>query len=104
MFYKVEYNGKTIDLLENPIYVKYQKKHDIFLSCPEIEAQGVMSSDHNTIWHVDIYPLIEKKNIDTVSLIEIDKYEYQQLYALNLKTAEEIIDTYTLTLLNGGVL
>ena len=29
MFYKVEYNGKTIDLLENPIYVKYQKKHDI---------------------------------------------------------------------------
>nr|DAR44307.1 MAG TPA: hypothetical protein [Caudoviricetes sp.] len=104
MFYKVEYNGKTIDLLENPIYVKYQKKHDIFLSCPETEAQGVMSSDHNTIWHVDIYPSIEKENIDTVSLIEIDKYEYQKLYALNLKTAEEIIDAYTLELLNGGIL
>ncbi len=104
MFYKVEYNGKTIDLLENPIYVKYQKKHDIFLSCSEIEAQGVMSSDHNTIWHVDIYPSIEKENIDTVSLIEIDKYEYQKLYALNLKTAEEIIDAYTLELLNGGIL
>lgn len=104
MFYKVEYNGKTIDLLENPIYVKHQKKHDIFLSCPETEAQGVMSSDHNTIWHVDIYPSIEKENIDTVSLIEIDKYEYQKLYALNLKTAEEIIDAYTLELLNGGIL
>lgn len=104
MFYKVEYNGKTIDLLENPIYVKYQKKHDIFLSCPETEAQSVMSSDHNTIWHVDIYPSIEKENIDTVSLIEIDKYEYQKLYALNLKTAEEIIDAYTLELLNGGIL
>lgn len=104
MFYKVEYNGKTIDLLENLIYVKYQKKHDIFLSCPETEAQGVMSSDHNTIWHVDIYPSIEKENIDTVSLIEIDKYEYQKLYALNLKTAEEIIDAYTLELLNGGIL
>lgn len=104
MFYKVEYNGKTIDLLENPIYVKYQKKHDIFLSCPETEAQGVMSSDHNTIWHVDVYPAVEKESVDTVSLIEIDKYEYQKLHALNMKTSEEIIDAYTLELLNGGIL
>ncbi len=104
MFYKVEYNGKTIDLLENPIYVKYQKKHDIFLSCPETEAQGVMSSDHNTIWHVDVCPAVEKESVDTVSLIEIDKYEYQKLHALNMKTPEEIIDAYTLELLNGGIL
>lgn len=41
---------------------------------------------------------------DTVQLIPIDTYEYQKLKALNGKTAEEIIDAYTLTLLEGGVL
>lgn len=103
MFFKVIKNNRMIDLLKDPIYVKYQKKHDVFLVCPENEAQGIVGSDGNTIWHVDIYPSIEKE-IDTVSLIEIDKYEYTQLLALNMKTPEEIIDTYTLSLLDGGML
>lgn len=104
MYYKVMLNGKTIDLLSKLIYVKYQKKNDIFLSCSEEEAQGVMSSDMNDIWHVDVYPSIEKEGVDTISLIEIDKHEYEQLKVLNMKTPEEIIDAYTLSLLDGGVL
>lgn len=104
MFFKIERNKKIIDLIENPSYVKYQKKHDVFLSCPESEAQGIISSDHNTIWHVDIYPSINRKDIDTVSMTEIDQYEYNQLYALNMKTPEEIIDAYTISLLEEGIL
>jgi hypothetical protein len=41
---------------------------------------------------------------DTVELVEIDKYEYERLRMLNLKTPEEIIDEYTLLLLAGGIL
>ena len=103
MYYKVLLDDRMIDLLENPIYVKYQKKHDVFLTCPVAEAQGVISSDHNTIWHVKDFLSIPTE-IDTVSLVEIDKYEYVQLRALYLKTPEEIIDAYTLSLLEGGML
>ena len=81
---------------------KKKKKNDVFLLCDEEHAQGIMSSDMNDIWHVDYYPSIDKEGVDTVSLIEIDKYEYEQLKPLCMKTPEEIIDAYTLTLLNGG--
>ena len=104
MYYKVMINKRMIDLLDQLIYVEYQKKNDVFLLCDEEHAQGVMSSDMNDIWHVDNYPSIDKEGVDTVSLIEIDKYEYEQLNPLGMKTPEEIIDAYTLSLLNGGVL
>ena len=41
---------------------------------------------------------------NTVNLEEIDVYEYNQLKILNLKTPEEIIDAYTKSLIDGGVL
>ena len=104
VFYKVMKNDCVIDLLQNPIYVKYQKKHDLFLSCDENEAQGVMSSDSNMIWHVHNFPSISKQDIDTIDLVEIDQYEYNQLKVLNMKTPQEIIDQYTLSLLDGGFL
>lgn len=104
MYYKVLINKRIIDLLDQLIYVEYQKKNDVFLLCDEEHAQGIMSSDMNDIWHVDYYPSIDKEGVDTVSLIKIDKYEYEQLKPLCMKTPEEIIDAYTLTLLNGGVL
>lgn len=104
MYYKVMINKRMIDLLDQLIYVEYQKKNDVFLLCDEEHAQGIMSSDMNDIWHVDNYPSIDKEGVDTVNLIEIDKYEYEQLKPLGMKTPEEIIDAYTLTLLNGGVL
>ena len=104
MYYKVMMNKRTIDLLDKLIYVEYQKKNDVFLLCDEEHAQGVMSSDMNTIRHVDTYPSIDKNGVDTVSLIEINKYEYEQLKPLGMKTPEEIIDAYTLSLLNGSIL
>ena len=37
-------------------------------------------------------------------LVEITEFEYHQLNALNMKTPQEIIDEYTLALLEGGVI
>lgn len=104
MFYKVIKDGKIIDLLNHPVWVKYQEKHDVMLTCPEAEAEGVMSSDGNYFWHIDIFPSMKKEGIDTVSLVEIDVYEYEKLKTLNMKTPEEIIDAYTLALITGGIL
>lgn len=104
MFYKVIKDGKIIDLLNHPIWIKYQAKHDVMLTCPINEAEGVMSSDGKYFWHVDVFPSIKKQDVDTVSLVEIDVYEYNKLRTLNMKTPQEIIDAYTLDLIMGGVL
>ena len=37
-------------------------------------------------------------------IIEINEHEYHQLRSLNMKTPQEIIDEYTLTLLEGGLI
>ena len=85
-------------------YVKYQPKHKVMVLCTVDDAQGFISSDGNTIWHTEDLYKIPVDGFDTVKLIPIDTYEYQQLKALGGKTPEEIIDAYTLTLLEGGVL
>lgn len=104
MFYKVLFNDRVIDVLDHLVYVKYQPKHKIITLCPEDEAQGFLSSNGNTVWHSDELYRFPVKGFDTVELVPIDDYEYQRLKMLNGKTAEEIIDAYTLELLKGGVL
>lgn len=51
-----------------------------------------------------MFSVYKKQDVDTVSLVEIDVYEYNKLRALNMKTPQEIIDAYTLDLITGGVL
>lgn len=104
MYYKVLKNGKVIDVLDHLSFVKYQKKHGIMVACAESEAQAIISSDGEYIWHVAGLYNIPTDGYDTVELVEIDEYEYKQLKVLNYKTPQEIIDAYTLSLLEGGIL
>lgn len=105
MYYKVMKNNKVIDVLDNLIYLKWQPKHKIMVLCDINEAQAILSSDKNTIWHEEtLYNVpISEVYFDTVKVIEIDKYEYEQLKILNLKTPQEIIDSFLLELINSGV-
>lgn len=104
MYYKVLKDGKVIDVLDHLVFVKYQKKHNIMLVCDESEAQAIVSSDGTYIWHIEHLYKIPVSGYDTVELAEIDKYEYEQLKVLNYKTPQEIIDAYTLSLIEGGIL
>jgi hypothetical protein len=104
MYYKVLKDNKVIDVLDHLVFCKYQKKHDIMLLCDESEAQAIVSSDGSYIWHVRGFYHIPVNGYDTVVLEEIDEYEYKQLKALNMKTPQEIIDEFVLSLLEGGVL
>lgn len=103
MYYKVIKNNKVIDVLDNLIYLKWQPKHKIMVLSDENEAQAILSSDKNTIWHERTLYNIPADGYDTVDLIEIDEYEYKKLKALNMKTPEEIIDSFLLELINSGV-
>lgn len=104
MFYKVIKNNKVIDVLDNLIYLKWQDKHKIMVLCGINEAQAILSSDQNTIWHEESLYEIPVSGYDSVRIQEIDIYEYKKLKMLNGKTPEEIIDAYTLELLSGGIL
>lgn len=104
MFYKVIYRDRVIDVLDDLAYLKYQEKYNRMVFCDESEAQAILSSDQEYIWHVDGLYDIPVSGYDTVGLEEIDEYEYRQLKALNGKTPEQIIDEYTMILLDSGVI
>lgn len=104
MYWKVLKDNKIIDVLNNLIFVKYQKKHNIMIVCNRQEAQGIISSNGDYVWHVFGLRDLPVDGYDTVDLVEIDRYEYDKLKMLGLKTPNEIIDSYTLMLLEDGIL
>ena len=104
MYYKVIKNNKVIDVLDQLIYLKYQPKHKIMVLCDENEAQAILSSDKNTIWHEKTLYRIPVEGYETVEVLPIDEFEYRQLRMLNLSTPEAIIDNFLLTLLENNII
>ena len=104
MYYKVIKNNKVIDVLDNLVYLKYQKKHNRMILCKESEAQAFFSSNREHIWHTEGLYELPIEGYDIVELIEINKYEYEQLKTLNYKTPEEIIDSFVLSLITDNVI
>lgn len=101
MYYKVIYDGSVIDVLDKLVYLRHQPKHNRMVLCKEDKAQAIFSSDREHIWHVEGFYDLPVDEYDTVKLIEVDRYEYEQLKALNGKTREEIIDE-TVALMLGN--
>ena len=104
MFYKVIKNNKVIDVLDHLTYLKWQPKNKIMLLSDEGEAQAILGSDGNTIWHVEGFYDLPVEGYETVSLIEINSFEYKQLKMLNGKTPEEIIDAFVTSLIEDNLL
>ena len=104
MYYKVLKDNKVIDVLENLTYLKWQPKHKIMVLTDENDAQAILSSDKNTIWHEETLYKVPVSGYDTVKVEQIDEYEYKQLKVLNGKSVEEILQEYTLLLISEGVI
>ena len=104
MYYKVIKNNKVIDVLDNLIYLKWQPKHKTMILTDENDAQAILSSDNNTIWHEETLYRIPVSGYDTVRVEPIDEFEYKQLKMLNGKTPEEIADAVILSLLESGII
>lgn len=103
-YYKVIKDGKVIDVLDRLVFVKYQKKHDRMLLCAEKDAQAIMSSDNKYAWHENSLLAIPVEGYDTVSLEEIDVYEYNKLKFELSTDVNEILEQLVLELLERGVL
>lgn len=108
MYYKILKNNRVIDVLDKLIYVKWQEKHKIFVLTDINDAQGILSSDGEKVFHEpSLYRFpINVDGYDNVELEEIDKFEYEQLKTLNLRDPQQIFDQAVLLTLNriyGGV-
>lgn len=104
MYYKVLKDNRVIDVLDHITYLKWQPKHGIMVLSDEKDAQAILSSDNNTVWHEKTLYGIPTSGYDTVELVEIDQYEYRQLKMLNLSTPQEIIDSFVLSLLEDRII
>lgn len=104
MYYKVLKNNKVIDVLDNLIYLKWEPKHKIMVLSDINQAQAILSSGKDSIWHERTLYKIPVDGYETVDLVEIDEDEFKQLRVLNMKSPEQIIDEYNLLLLEMGVI
>lgn len=107
MFYKVMKDDRVIDVLDNIVYLKWQDKHKTMILCSIDEAQAFLSSEKNDFYHEKtLYniPIDADVKYETVDLIEIDQFEYKKLKTLNLKTPEEIIDAFVMSLLEENII
>ena len=107
MYYKVIKNDKVIDVLDKLVYLKWQPKHKIMVLSDINEAQAILSSGKNDFYHErTLYNIPSDANVkyETVDLIEINHFEYEKLRALNLKTPEEIIDAFVMSLLEENII
>ena len=105
-YYKVIKNNKIVDVLDKLVYLKYQKKHNRMILCNESKAQAFFSSDRKHIFHTEfMYDLdCDESMYDNVEIQEIDKFEYEQLKVLNMKSPQEIIDAFVLSLIENEVI
>lgn len=104
MFYKVIKDNKVIDVLDHLTYLKWQPKNKIMLLSDLDEAQAILGSDNNTIWHVEGFYDLPVEGYESVKLVEINKHEYDQLKMLNGKTPEEIIDQMVLYMIENHII
>lgn len=104
MYYKVLKNNKVIDVLDNLIYLRWEPKHKIMVLSDENQAQAILSSDKNTIWHEKTLYNVPVSGYETVEIVPIDQFEYRQLRTLNLSTPQEIVDAVILSLLEDGII
>ena len=103
MYYKLLKDDKTVEVLKNPIYVRYAERSDRILMSPRSGAFGIISSSYGVV-HLRGFKKPSNLKCETMELIPISEEEYKRIKIFNGKTPEEIIDEYTLFLIEGGLL
>ena len=90
-FYKVVLDDKIIDVLENPAWVK-QSKNGLIVLCEVSEAIGIVSSNSETILHIEGKPPFSNVEYQDVILADITEDEAEELKVL-LNLGADITDS-----------
>lgn len=96
MAYKILLNTTVVDAQKTLKYVYWQVKNHLLLLGRSDFANGIVSSDGSTVWHLDGYPEFQEGSYETVKAVEITDEEYEELVKqLELGTVEEPEDPST---------
>lgn len=76
---KLILNGTVVDANKNPCYVVYVPRLELFLACPEAEAQGVASRNGTSYWHIEGKEEFGVDGYQTVDAISISDEEADEL-------------------------
>ena len=72
---------KSVEALADPVYVCWQTRNGILIRCDKRDAQGVMSSDGNTIYQLQGKQLSGVESDELLSAVSITLAEYEELAA-----------------------
>jgi hypothetical protein len=89
---KLIWDGKVVDAIKNPCYVRYVPRLKMFLACSEDQANGVASRDGTTYWHLEGCRQFGVDGYTTVSPVFISDEEADALIA-ELEAGKEPADT-----------
>lgn len=96
MAYKILLNTTVVDAQKTLNYVYWQVKNHLLLFGRSDFANGIVSSDGSTVWHLDGYPEFPEGSYETVKAVEITDEEYEELVKqLEIGTVEEPEDPGT---------
>lgn len=95
--YKVIYNSTIIDVIEKPRWVKFLYNINKVTPTDRTSANGILSSDNNTIYILQGNICPEGKSFKTVSLKQIDQSTYYELKNKLHKNENICADTHILT-------
>lgn len=74
-FKLLDSTGKIVDAINEPCYVRWDKRLKLFLACKEMQAQGIASHDGTAYWHLEGYPEFGIDGYETVSAVSISDEE-----------------------------
>lgn len=77
--FKVIHNNVVVDIIKNPTYVRYLTKSEKFVNTDKTSANGVRSSDKNTVYILKGNSCPSGKNLLVVDLLRITEAEYKHL-------------------------
>lgn len=80
-YYKFISNGNIIDALENPVWIKQDKKGKI-VRCDIKEAMGVLSSDMSTVLQIAGAKEFVGESFTEIAIADITENEYEELKIL----------------------
>ena len=96
MAYKIVLNTTVVDAQKTLNYIYWQVKNHLLLVGRSDFANGIVSSDGSTVWHLDGYPEFHEGSYETVKAVEVTDEEYDELVKqLELGTVEEPEDPGT---------
>lgn len=89
MFLKIVKGTTIVDATDTLNYVRENPRNKALISCEAILANGIVSTDGTTIWHLEGCPKFTKGSYETVRVEEVCEDEYKSIREA-LKTSETV--------------